>query len=329
MHGRANMPPLDGPPQDAAGRNMGPAVTGVPRGPAIANLRERVNQRLAALVAPPQAAPVSLNCAVRHALLAPGKRVRPLLTMLTAAEFGADPLKALDAGCAVELVHTASLVLDDLPCMDDACTRRGVPATHTAFGEATAVLAAIAMLTRAFGVVAAMEGISTAARVDLTAILSVASGAEGLAAGQERDLNDRGPADPLAKINDINDQKTGALFIAAIQMGGRIAEADASRMAALAALGREVGLAFQALDDVIDLSRSTSEAGKDTGKDTGKATVATVMGLEPARAEVERHMQLALDAIAPFTKADGPLRSFVAAMFAQASSAASLKPANG
>ena len=305
MHGRANLTPVDGQLVD------------------VARLREAVDRRLSQLVAEPQTAPVALNTAVRHALLAPGKRVRPLLTMLTAAEFGADPMTALDAGCAVELVHTASLVLDDLPCMDDASTRRGLPATHTAFGEATAVLAAIAMLTRAFGVIANMD-LPVAARVELTALLSTASGAEGLAAGQERDLNDRGPADALAKINDINDLKTGALFIAAIQMGGRIAKADAARMAALAALGREVGLAFQALDDVIDLSRTTTEAGKDTGKDAGKATVATVMGLEPARAEVARHMKLALEAIAPFTQANGPLRSFVAAMFAKAAGAASL-----
>ena len=144
-------------------------------------LREIVERRLDILVAGPNASPVSLNQAVRHALLAPAKRARPLMTMLTAAELGADPMKALDAGCAVELVHTASLILDDLPCMDDAKTRRGLPATHAAFGEATAVLAAIAMLTRAFGIIAGMESLTPSARVDLTAILSFASGADGLA----------------------------------------------------------------------------------------------------------------------------------------------------
>jgi geranylgeranyl diphosphate synthase, type II len=315
MHGRADLTPVE----DISG-----AAAAWARPAAIAALREQVDARLSALVASSNTAPVALNRAVRHALLAPGKRVRPLLTMLTAAEFGADPLLALDAGCAVELVHTASLVLDDLPCMDDARTRRGLPATHAAFGEATAVLAAIAMLTRAFGVLSEIEGIPSAARMDLSAILSCASGAEGLAAGQERDLNDRGPADALGKINDINHLKTGALFIAAIQMGGRIANTDDACMAALAALGREVGLAFQALDDVIDLSRTTSEAGKDTGKDAGKATIATVMGLEPARAEVRRHMALALDSIAPFTTPTGPLRTFVCTMFSQASASAEL-----
>jgi geranylgeranyl diphosphate synthase, type II len=316
MHGRVNMTPIDDRLRERADWTSSDG---------IASLRDRIDLRLGVLVAGPQASPVTLNKAVRHALLAPGKRVRPLLTMLTAAELGAGPLPALDAGCAVELVHTASLVLDDLPCMDDANTRRGIPATHAAFGEATAVLAAIAMLTRAFGVIADMEGVSPAARIDLTAMLSFASGVEGLAAGQERDLNDRSPADALAKIDAINHQKTGALFIAAVQMGGRIAEADARQMAALAALGREVGLAFQTLDDVIDLSRTTAEAGKDTGKDTGKATVATVMGLECAQGEVRRHMRLALEAIAPFTQPSGPLRTFVEAMFAQAVAGAEAK----
>jgi geranylgeranyl diphosphate synthase type II len=290
---------------------------------ALVTLRDRVDGRLAALVAEDGTAPVALNRAIRHALLAPGKRVRPLLTMLTAAEFGADPAAALDAGCAVELVHTASLVLDDLPCMDNACTRRGRPATHTAFGEATAVLAAIAMLTRAFGVLARMENQPAAARNEMTAILASASGAEGLAAGQERDLNERSPTDALAKIDAINDQKTGALFVAAVQLGGLVARVDEQRMAALATLGREVGLAFQALDDVIDLSRTSLEAGKDTGKDVGKATVATVMGLEPARAEVQRHVTLAMGAVAPYVQPDSALVGFIAAMFLQAVAAAS------
>ena len=317
MHGRANATSQDG--GSAAAWTTSAAVAG---------LRDVVDRRLGALVAGAQTSPVTLNKAVRHALLAPGKRVRPLLTMLTAAEFGADPMLALDAGCAVELVHTASLVLDDLPCMDDARTRRGVPATHAAFGEATALLASIAMLTRAFGILAEMEGVSPAARLDITAILSHASGADGLAAGQERDLKDRALSDSLAKIDDINDQKTGALFIAAVQMGGRLAEVDAARMAVLGVLGREVGLAFQTLDDMIDLSRSSVEAGKDTGKDSAKGTIATVMGLEPARAEVRRHMALAIDAIAPFVLTNGPLRGFVVAMFAQASAGAEAKIAS-
>ncbi len=308
MHGRAN--------NTASQKHSSPSVG---RGDAafVAHLRSLIDHRLGVLVAGPHNCPVSLNNAVRHALLAPGKRIRPLLTMLTAAQFGTDPLKALDAGCAVELVHTASLVLDDLPCMDDAGTRRGIASTHTAFGESTAMLAAIAMLTRAFGVISQMEDLSCAARLDLTAILSFAAGADGLVAGQERDLHDRSPADPLAKINEINDQKTGVLFTAAVQMGGRIAQADDARMTALATFGREIGLAFQAIDDVIDMSHSAQDAGKDTGKDAGKATIATVLGVDAARAQVARHLANAHASLEPYAPASGPLRTFISAIFAQ------------
>lgn len=313
MHGRA-IPPLDahaGPPMS----QNDPAYA--------AYLRGIINERLGVLIAAPHYCPANLNNAVRHALLAPGKRIRPLLTMMTAAEFGTDPLRALDAACAVELVHTASLVLDDLPCMDDARTRRGIPSTHTAFGEATAMLAAIAMLTRAFNVLSQIGGLSPAARIDLTAILSCAAGADGLAAGQERDLHDRTPADPLSKISDINNQKTGVLFAAAVQIGGRIADCGDGPMTALATAGHEIGLAFQAHDDVVDMSRSEREIGKDTGKDAGKATIATVLGIEAAHAEVARHLRQAHLALAPYAPANGPLRTFISSISAQASSSVS------
>jgi geranylgeranyl diphosphate synthase, type II len=153
MHGRANLTSVDGTTTAAECESSVDARAWASPA-AVANLRDLVDRRLGVLVAGPQVSPIALNKAVRHALLAPAKRVRPLLTMLAAVEFGTDPLAALDAGCAVELIHTASLVLDDLPCMDDARTRRGQPSTHAAFGEATAVLAAITMLTRAFGVLA-------------------------------------------------------------------------------------------------------------------------------------------------------------------------------
>jgi geranylgeranyl diphosphate synthase, type II len=316
MHGRASLTPVDG---GVIGTGAGTEPRAWTGAAAVSSLRDLVDRRLGVLVSGPQVSPISLNRAVRHALLAPAKRVRPLLAMLTAAEFGVDPLLALDAGCAVELVHTASLVLDDLPCMDDARLRRGQASTHAAFGEATAVLAAIAMLTRAFGVLANVEAVSEAARLDLVGILSHASCGEGLAAGQERDLNERSPADGLTKIHDINHLKTGALFVAALQMGGRIARVSPDVLTALAVLGREVGLAFQTLDDVIDLSCSSAQAGKDTGKDGGKATVATVLGLDAARADVRAHMELALATIADVGTSDGPLSTFIAAMFTEAS----------
>lgn len=288
-------------------------------------LRDAVNARLGALVHQACEPPASLSRAVRHGLLAPGKRVRPLLAMVTAAELGADPMHALDAGCSLELVHTASLVLDDLPCMDNASLRRGLPATHAVYGEATSVLAAIAMLSRSFGVIAADGHLSEPLKVELVSILATAAGADGLAAGQERDLNDRTVGDTLAKIDAINDQKTGALFVAAAEMGGRIAGGDDVTLAALRELGREVGLAFQSFDDVIDASRSAVEAGKDTAKDGGKATVASVLGIDHARDEVLRHTAAALAAIEGVSASGGPLRSFVEAMFAEAARSAERK----
>lgn len=313
MHGRATSTPTAWP----AGRAADAA--GLCR---VEDLRLAIDARLSGLSARAEGSPAALNAAVRHALLAPGKRVRPLLAVLTALQFGADPARALDAGCAIELVHTASLVLDDLPCMDDASTRRGIATTHRAYGQATAMLAAIAMLTRAFQVLALAEDLSPEVRIDLTGLLSHAAGSEGLTAGQERDLTERTPTDPLDKINSINHQKTGALFIAALQMGGRIADADDACMAALANAGREIGLAFQALDDVIDMSRSPMEAGKDTGKDVCKATVASVMGLDAARALVFHHVGRAHAALEPYAPAGGPLRTFIAAMFEKADHAA-------
>jgi len=317
MHGRATLLPPGGSvglTADVAGRAAIKALCAV------------VNDRLGVIAASTENAPKSLNGAIRHALLAPGKRIRPLLVLLTTAQFGHDPMRALDAACAVELVHTASLVLDDLPCMDDANTRRGIASTHIAFSEATAMLAAIAMLTRAFNVLARMEGLPVAARNDLTAILSYAAGSDGLTSGQERDLTERCPTDALDKINVINDQKTGALFVAALQMGGRVAAVDDACLAALAVAGREIGLAFQAYDDVIDMSRSPAEAGKDTGKDQGKATVATVLGLDEARAQVALHIGQAHLALEPYAAGNGPLRMFISAMFEPAMPATAVPP---
>lgn len=308
MHGRVKLTPAAAAPEHS-GRVAAPCP---------AALRALVDQRLAALVAPAESPPLALNRAIRHALLAPGKRVRPLLAMLTAAEFGAPAHHALDTGCALEMIHTASLILDDLPCMDDAITRRGRACTHKAFGEATAILASISLLSRAFGVVAEAEGLPPALRANLTAILSSAAGSAGLAAGQERDLHDRTPNDTLEKIVSINHLKTGVLFAAAATAGGEIAGVDAACLESLNTLGHEVGLAFQALDDVIDVTQSPAVAGKTTGLDGGKATIASLFSPEEAGAEVMRHVALATAALTPHTKADGPLGRFIVGLFTEA-----------
>ena len=249
----------------------------------LARLRVLVDARLSELV-PDAGAP--LTDAARHALLAPGKRVRPLLTLLAAEALGGDEAAALDPACAVEMVHAASLILDDLPCMDDAAERRGRPATHRVYGEAVAVLAAVTLLNAAYGVLAAAPGVGAGARLGMTEALSRAVGLDGLVAGQDEDLR-RGAALPLARLTDIHQRKTGVLFSAAVRLGALSAGADRATVEALGEFGAELGLAFQALDDL-----------KDEDEEAGLATVVSLLGREGARLEADRRLGAAKAALA-------------------------------
>src|SRR4051812_48094366 len=178
-------------------------------------LRSVIDRRLAALV-PLANHPSPLDQAVRYALLAPGKRVRPFLAILAAAELGADELDALDAGCALEMVHAASLILDDLPAMDDAPLRRGQPSTHVAFGQEVAILSSVVLQSRAYATAANAARIEPQTRCVLVTILARAVGRDGLAGGQYEDLSNGGDT-PLARVMDANHLKTGMLFMAAVE----------------------------------------------------------------------------------------------------------------
>ncbi|MDB5429949.1 MAG: Geranylgeranyl pyrophosphate synthase [Caulobacter sp.] len=259
-------------------------------------LRVRVDRRLGDLLLPAEAGPGRLAEAARYALLAPGKRFRPMLTLLAAEAFGAADGAALDAGCAIEMVHAASLILDDLPCMDDAGLRRGRPTAHKVFGEATAILAAIGLLNRAYGVIAADTALSPA-RADLAARLSHAVGFEGLVAGQARDLADRDRARSPAEIDLLNHQKTGVLIMAAAEAGAMAAGAPAAAIEAVGVFARELGLAFQIRDDLIDAESGPEAAGKDTGKDAGMTTLVTALGHGGAAEAMERHLDAAWAAL--------------------------------
>lgn len=257
-------------------------------------LRSQVERRLDLLVPRPQVAAEALHGAIRHSLLAPGKRLRPVLAMLSAAHFGAHEADALDPACAIEMVHTASLILDDLPSMDDARTRRGRPATHVAFGEDTAILAAIALLNHAFAVVARSSAIDRAARLDLVTVLADAIGFDGLVTGQLRDLQQARHPASAASVQQVHHQKTGVLFVAAVEAGARVAGASAREIDAARAFAAELGLAFQIQDDLIDATSSAAAAGKDVGKDAGKGTMVAVLGCDRARSRVEAHVTAAL-----------------------------------
>lgn len=246
---------------------------------------ERIEARLAARLPQGEGA---LFEAMREALLASGKRLRPLMTLLAAEDLGGSPSAALDVGCAVEMVHTASLILDDLPCMDDAMMRRGRPTLHQAYGEDVAVLAAVTLLSHAYAVAAEADGIDAAARLDCIRLIAGAVGTEGLAAGQLLDLRGGRAARPAAAIETTNALKTGALFAASAEAGAVIA-ADETARPLLRAFAQDIGHAFQLLDDLTDLQPS-SATGKDSGRDAGKSTLVSLVGVASVETRIERHL---------------------------------------
>lgn len=264
----------------------------------IAALRENVEKRLADLLPPEDRAPSQLHAAMRYSVLSPGKRLRPVITALVARQCGGNEAAALDAGCAVEMVHAASLVIDDLPTMDNAELRRGRATTHRVYGDATGILAAISVMNQAYGIVAGLSDVRADHRTHLTTLFTQAIGPEGLAGGQEYDVNGAAGASP-ADIETVNRRKTGALFSLAAQSGaltGDSADKD-DQLRHLDDFGNHLGLAFQTLDDILDVdATSAAGTGKDKDQDGGKPTLARVEGMEAAHAAVRHHIDHALDA---------------------------------
>nr|WP_272874743.1 polyprenyl synthetase family protein [Roseomonas marmotae] len=230
---------------------------------------------------------------MHHALIGPGKRLRPMLTLLAAHRCGGDEAAALDAGCAVEMVHTASLVLDDLPCMDNATLRRGRPATHRAFGEDTAILSAIGLLNQAYGVMATLPDVPEALCLRLVRLLVQAVGSRGLVGGQECDLHPDTVEADAAALEMLHHQKTGVLFAVALEAGSLLSNAPEEEVAALRRFGRHLGLAFQTLDDVLDATATVEAVGKDVRQDGGKPNLVSLFGLEGAQLRVQEHLRLA------------------------------------
>ncbi|RUT32768.1 polyprenyl synthetase family protein [Arsenicitalea aurantiaca] len=304
--------------QELAGRREGSGpLRGAPS-PLLADftrLREAIDRRLGELVPSAEQRPQSLNGAIRHALLAPSKRVRPVLAYLVAAPDEASHAAVLDAACALEMVHTASLILDDLPCMDDAALRRQRPTTHVAFGEATAILAAIALMNCAYGILADIDALPAETRSRLSAIMARAIGCEGLVAGQELDLNFRDGLDRDA-VEDVNWLKTGVLFVASAEFGAVIAGLGPRETAAIGRYARHLGLAFQTADDLLDQTAAAADIGKDVGKDGGKPTLVSMLGVERARLSFEEHLAQADAALVESGVSPEPMRALVSRIFA-------------
>ncbi|MBX6396040.1 MAG: polyprenyl synthetase family protein, partial [Alicyclobacillaceae bacterium] len=226
----------------------------------------------------------------RYSLFAGGKRLRPVLAMAACEGAGGAARDALPAACALEMVHTYSLIHDDLPAMDDDDYRRGKPTSHRVFGEALAILAGDALLTAAFSVLS-KASLPAATRVRLIEELADASGKDGMVGGQVIDIDATGSGsdDPVV-LRDLHERKTGALIVAAVRMGGICAGADETVLEILTAYGRAVGLAYQIVDDLLDVEGDSRVLGKPVGRDVAlqKLTWPAVHGVEAARREVDR-----------------------------------------
>jgi geranylgeranyl diphosphate synthase type II len=279
-------------------------------------LKERIEVQLHALAGTPEPEEPLVRTAVRESLVGTGKRVRPILVDLAARDLGYNQPAAVQAGCAIELVHTASLLLDDLPCMDDALTRRGKPAVHIRFGEDVAVLAAIAMLGDAFGLAASIPGLSGEQRSALTLSLSRSVGLSGLVAGQYSDLRNVGQTSTDGVIQ-LNDQKTGSLFVAAVEMAAILAEAPAPERQQLRIYGLELGRAFQLFDDLLDVAGDAVRMGKSNNKDAGKAVLAQGAGSKAMASHIQAHLDTASGALAQLPNGAPHLRDFTRKLFGE------------
>ena len=245
-------------------------------------------------------APAGLGEAMRYAVLDGGKRLRPLLALAAAEAVGGSQPAALRAGCALELIHAYSLVHDDMPCMDNDVLRRGKPTVHVAYGEAQALLVGDALQALAFELLVPDDGsVPDALAASLCRQLAVAAGAHGMAGGQAVDLASVGVALDQPALEAMHRLKTGALLQASVLMGASTGPLDAQAREQLTVYGAALGLAFQVVDDVLDVTADSATLGKTAGKDAAadKPTFVALMGLDAAQAYADRVLDQAHDAL--------------------------------
>ncbi|RYG10379.1 MAG: polyprenyl synthetase family protein [Burkholderiales bacterium] len=279
---------------DALHVDGGTEPSALARGPGDphAALRASIDSHLNQLLPRADHPDSRVAAAMRYGVLAPGKRIRPLLMLLTAQDLGQDHHRLMPAACALEMIHAASLFIDDMPCMDDAQLRRGQPTVHIKYGQDVAVLASIGLLSLALRTVASSPLLPSAVRAEMTAVLAQAT--ELLVAGQYRDLHEQESPSAQA-VGAINLQKTGSLFSAAFDMAALGASASGETRRHLHHAALELGQAFQLCDDLDDAEKDAASIGKDCGQDANKTTLVTLLGLQGARQKLAEHLD-ALDA---------------------------------
>jgi len=258
-----------------------------------------------------------LRHAVRYSLLAGGKRIRPILTLAAAEAVGGSARTALPFACALEMIHTYSLVHDDLPAMDDDDLRRGRPTSHKVYGEGLAILVGDALLTEAFRVMAEARGIPAERARLAIAEVAAAAGERGMVGGQALDLAAEGKRTTLRQVAGIHRLKTGALLRVSVRVGALVAGAKPAVLRRLTTYGEHLGLAFQIADDILDAEGGDDADGR-KDRELGKATYPGVLGLDGARRHAARERDRALAALRPLGARAEPLRAIVAYVVSRA-----------
>ncbi|MFP3918694.1 farnesyl diphosphate synthase [Lysinibacillus telephonicus] len=257
-------------------------------------------------------APNQLKESMLYSLKAGGKRIRPLFVVAVCHLFHNKQHEAYTVGSAVEMIHTYSLIHDDLPSMDNDDLRRGKPTNHKVYGEALATLAGDALNTLSFGVLARMDNVSAENRIELINLLSIAAGAEGMVGGQVLDIDGEKRSLNLPELEHVHINKTGAILRFSIEAGAVLSGATAKEREALVEYAHHIGLAFQIQDDILDIVGTSEELGKTAGKDVAsqKSTYPALLTLEGARKKLDEHYQLALTALDSIDKDTSILKDF-------------------
>jgi geranylgeranyl diphosphate synthase type II len=280
----------------------------------LATLHKQVDRALDRWLPSEKTRPVTLHRAMRYGIFGGGKRLRPILCLAAAEACGGTPGPALPAACAVECIHAYSLIHDDLPCMDDDDLRRGRPTTHKVFGEAVAVLAGDALMTVAFEILAQTKATKRYGLQDFFLELATSAGSSLLVGGQVADMEAENREATPKDLLFIHRGKTAAMIAASLRLGAMSANATPSQLKALGKFGEHLGLAFQVVDDILDITQSSEQLGKSAGKDaaSGKATYPSVFGLEKSHREAARLTKAALKDLEPLGPKADFLRAFAA-----------------